>query len=508
MNDNTNFELNGFDSAYKSNSAGPLNQNLETGSLNNTEPVSTGGDIPQPFSTQENAAGAQSFNNAYIQHTPVNAESAQPQTDISTPATEAVFTPNSNLGNAQNPPYVFSAHGAPINRTPPSPPQKPKEKKRFSWLTVVISVACSAIIAFTSAVFGASYYFNSNSGSGSEMASSSSHEVKNIYVDEEGFSVVEAVYEKCGQSIVGIRTTSSVMSFFGGQEVSGEGSGIIYSADGYILTNYHVISDSSGSSSYYGSGSGVASKIDVYLPNDPETAIPAKVVGYNISSDLAVLKIDKTGLPAIETGDSSDVKVGQFVVAIGNPGGLQFMSSVTYGVVSGVNRTLEVDAIGTMKLIQTDAAINPGNSGGALVNTEGKLIGINSSKLVDESYEGMGFAIPINEALEICDKIIENKDEASPYIGIEVSTRYTSKVLDYYNYPAGAVVANVDSGSPADKAGIQRGDIITEFNGVKITEYTVLNDTLRQCKVGQTVKAIIYRSGKYLTCEIAIGSSN
>ncbi len=382
-----------------------------------------------------------------------------------------------------------------------------KNKPRFSVLTLVVSVVCALAVGVGSSLL---VLANCN---GTVSGGSTGSTVKNIVVSDESETMVEAVYEKCADSIVGVRTTSSLSSFFGGsQEVSGEGSGIVYSSDGYIITNYHVIaaSSSSSTSSYFGqnsSSSSVADKIEVYLPSDPETAISATVVGYNISSDLAVLKINKTGLTAIEIGDSDTLKVGQNVVAIGNPGGLQFMGSVTSGVIGGLNRTLTIDSIGTMKLIQTDAAINPGNSGGALVNSEGKLIGINSSKLVNTSYEGMGFAIPVNDAIKICKKLISNEGTATPYIGVNINTKYTSEVLKYYGFPSGAVVNSVDDGGPADNAGIQRGDIITKFGDTEISEYTVLGDALNQCSSGDTVKVEIYRSGSTKTVEVKIGES-
>ena len=185
------------------------------------------------------------------------------------------------------------------------------------------------------------------------------------------------------------------------------------------------------------------------------------------------------------------------------------MGSATWGIVSGLNRVLSADSDGsTTQLIQTDAAINPGNSGGALVNTEGKLIGINSSKLVSESVEGMGFAIPSNTVKEICDKIIAKENNPDPYLGITVSTRYDPETLKNWNFPVGAVVYSVAVDSPADDAGIQKGDIVTEFNGKKITHYNLLSDYLEECKPGEKVTMQIYRSGKYIDGTVTIGSNN
>jgi len=244
----------------------------------------------------------------------------------------------------------------------------------------------------------------------------------------------------------------------------------------------------------------------VFLSGDTETGYDATVVGYNISNDLAVIKIDGKNLNAIEWSDSDNVKVGQQVMAIGNPGGLEFMGSATWGIVSGLNRVVSTDT--TTKLIQTDAAINPGNSGGALVNTEGKLVGINSSKLVSESVEGMGFAIPSNTVKDICDKIIAKENNPDPYLGITVSARYTPDVLEKYDYPVGAVVYSVAKDSPADDAGVKQGDIVTKFNGKKITHYNLLSDYLAECKPGDEVEMQIYRSGRYIDGTITIGSNN
>ena len=161
-----------------------------------------------------------------------------------------------------------------------------------------------------------------------------------------------------------------------------------------------------------------------------------------------------------------------------------------------------------VKLIQTDAAINPGNSGGALVNTKGQLVGINSSKIVSEEFEGMGFAIPSNTVAEICKNIIEKQNDPEPYLGISVSEKYNSSVLKYYGYPSGAVVSSVADGSPADNAGLAKGDIITEFGGTKITEYSMLESLLQNCKPGDQVSVKIYRSGRYYSTTVTIGSNN
>lgn len=380
-----------------------------------------------------------------------------------------------------------------------------KQKNKNGHSTIVVTICCSlaALIGALSATLVLKAPFNNKTSSSSSTpvvekddADDTPSANVNISVDENASSIAEAVALKCTDSVVGIRTTTSVSGFFGGsQEQTGDGSGVIYTEDGYIITNYHVISDAVESYN---------SRIDVFIGDTTSQSYPATVIGYNISCDLAVIKIEATNLKAIELGDSDDLRVGQYVVTIGAPGGLDFMGSVTYGIISGLDRI--VSANSTLELIQTDAAINPGNSGGALLNSEGKLIGINSSKIASVEYEGMGFAIPIDTVKEKCDKIISRKDDSQAYLGVSISNTYTSDVLFYYGFPAGAVVSSVAEGSPAAKAGIERGDIITEFNGVEITEYTVLGDALYDCEAGDNVAVTIYRGGKYYTVDIKLTS--
>ncbi|MBQ9977942.1 MAG: trypsin-like peptidase domain-containing protein [Clostridia bacterium] len=392
-------------------------------------------------------------------------------------------------------------------------PKKDKAngEKKFTLSALVASVVIAALIG---SVMGIGSFITINTflkpqGDNEITSSLPSTENTNpggsvdINVQNVEATVVEAVAQKVTPSVVGIRTTISVNNFFGGtSESSGEGSGVIYTSDGYIITNYHVIAEAV-------EYSGNSPEISVFLANGDDKGYKATVVGYNISHDLAVIKIDAKGLTPIELADSSILKVGQFVVAIGNPGGLEFMGSVTYGVISGLNRIVsDTNSSSAVELIQTDAAINPGNSGGALVNIKGQLVGVNSSKIVSESYEGMGFSIPTNTTKDICDKIIAKEYDPDPYIGVTISERYDAETLKKYGFPVGAVVYSVASGSPAEKAGIKSGDIITEFNGVAITDYTVLDQALSSCKPKDTVTIKIYRSRKYYSANITVGSNN
>ena len=265
------------------------------------------------------------------------------------------------------------------------------------------------------------------------------------------------------------------------------------------MTNYHVISEA-----VENNGS-----ISVFLPSDSQTAIDAKVIGYDVSADLAVVKIEKTGLTAIEIGDSDEVKVGNTAVAVGNPGGLQFMGSVSAGIISGLNRTIQMENTGEyVNLIQTDAAINPGNSGGALVNSNGFLIGLNSAKLASTEYEGMGFAIPSNTVVSICKRIIENVDEPQSYLGLDISSYYTSERLNMMGYPSGVVVERVSEGSPAESAGLQRGDIITQFNNTDITSLAMYNSEKAKYAPGETISLTVYRQNKLYTVKITLGTAN
>lgn len=380
------------------------------------------------------------------------------------------------------------------------PPKQKKAKKKGKYGAGVV-VAASLLAAVIGAGSGIAAVTLSSRGNNTStpITSNVSGSNVNINIDETAESVVEAVAEKVTPSVVGIRTTTSVRSFFGGSnESTGEGSGVVYSADGYIITNYHVISGAVTNKS--------GSKVEVFTDTLDSKSYEATVVGYNISTDLAVIKIDAKGLTPVEFSDSSKLKVGQYVITVGNPGGLEFMDSVTYGVISGLNRVVSSDS--GVKLIQTDAAINPGNSGGALVNTKGQLVGINSSKIVSEEFEGMGFAIPSNTVAEICKSIIEKQNDPEPYIGVTISEKYTASVLKYYGYPSGAVISSVADGSPADSAGLAKGDIITEFDGTEITEYSMFDSLLQKCKPDDKVNIKIYRNGRYYTTTVTVGSNN
>ena len=425
---------------------------------------------------------------------PVNG-TEQKESAQQTPPPRRDFFPNGEYGGANYDPHT----GRPIYNYKPPKPKKPKKERKYGAGVVVLAALLAAVIGAVSGIAAVNIGRSESDGVTSSPVPNASSQNVNINIDETAESVVEAVAKKVTPSVVGIRTTTSVTSFFGGSsEATGEGSGVVYSSDGYIITNYHVVSGAITNKT--------GSKIEVFTDSLDSDSYEASVVGYNINSDLAVLKINASGLTAVEFTDSSELKVGQYVITVGNPGGLEFMDSVTYGVISGLNRVVSSDS--DVRLIQTDAAINPGNSGGALVNVKGQLVGINSSKIVSEEFEGMGFAIPSNTVDEICKKIIEKQNDPEPYIGITISEKYTASVLQYYGYPTGAVISSVAEGSPAENAGLQKGDIITEFAGKTISDYTVLGEALEDCKPNDKVSVKIYRSGRYYTTTVTVGSNN
>ena len=306
-------------------------------------------------------------------------------------------------------------------------------------------------------------------------------------------------------SIVGIQVTynvNSLISIFGRSSststATASGSGIIISEDGYILTNNHIVSTTS-SESYYEISE--ATKVTVTLFDDT-TEYEAKIVGKDEQTDLAVIKIEKNGLSKADFADSDNIKVGEFAMAVGNPLGLQ--STITCGVVSAVNREVTDSDGKKFVLIQTDAAINSGNSGGALVNSEGKVIGINTLKLSGTGIEGMGFAIPINSTTDVTSQLIQYSKVKRPYIGIsgmdlDEETAKANKLVK------GIYVKSVDDFSAGEKAGIKIGDVIIEADGKKITKMDELNEIKNSHKIGEEMKIKVNRDGEEKELTIVLG---
>ena len=299
------------------------------------------------------------------------------------------------------------------------------------------------------------------------------------------------VAQKVLPSIVGINVTYSVNSIFYGNQgtASAQGSGVIISTDGYILTNNHVV-NSSSSSSFYELGK--ASKITVQLYND-DTEYEATIIGTDEQTDLAVIKIDKDGLTAAELGDSDSVQVGEFCMALGNPLGLG--STVTDGIVSAVNRKVTDEDGNSYTAIQTNAAINSGNSGGALVNSQGQVIGINTLKVSGDGVEGVGFAIPINSTKDIIDQLIEYNKVKRPYLGI-VGIEVDEDTAKANNLTVGIYVKTLENFSAAEKAGIKVGDVIIKAEGKDVETMDELNEIKNSKKIGDKMTLTIWRDGK------------
>ena len=276
------------------------------------------------------------------------------------------------------------------------------------------------------------------------------------------------------------------------------GSGIIISEDGYILTNNHIVSTSSDSDFYEVSE---ATKVTVTLFND-ETEYEAKIIGTDEQTDLAVIKIDKTGLTKAEFADSDNIKVGEFAMAVGNPLGLQ--SSITCGVVSAVNREVTDSDGKTYTLIQTDAAINAGNSGGALVNSQGQVIGINTLKLQGEGIEGMGFAIPINSTEDITSQLIQYSKVKRPYIGI-TGMDLDEQTAKANNLVEGIYVKAIDDFSAAEKAGLKIGDVIIQADGKDIKTMDELNEIKNSHQIGDEMTVKVNRDGEERDLTITLG---
>ena len=313
------------------------------------------------------------------------------------------------------------------------------------------------------------------------------------------FSSVEnpvvAIAENVGPSIVGVKVNYISQDFFGSlSEADEEGSGIIYKEDGYIITNYHVIESAINNST--------AKVIVTFANSDDE--LEAKIIGGDKTTDLAVIKIEKNGLTAAKIGKSSDLKVGELAVAIGNPLGQEFAGSVTVGYVSALNRKITTDGR-TYKLIQTDAAINPGNSGGALVNSAGEVIGINTVKIGATEVEGLGFAIPTDDAINIIDELMSKGKIERPYIGIG-GIDIDEATAKRNNLSTGIYVAQVYSDSPASKAGLQKGDIIVGVDGQEIKDMEKLNEYKSTKKIGDKIKLKIIRTSKEQEVEVTLAS--
>ena len=319
--------------------------------------------------------------------------------------------------------------------------------------------------------------------------------VSNVVGATEGETGVTAIAKEVTPSIVNIdvRIAAQETPFFSTGQQEGTGSGVVYTADGYIITNNHVVAD--------------ARDINVALASGQE--LKAEKVGTDPENDIAVIKIDKTGLPAITAGDSDSLEVGQLVVAVGSP--LGFEQTVTAGIISALHRNVTAadnsgQATTLTDLIQTDAPINPGNSGGALCDAGARLIGINAI-IASQSggSEGIGFAIPIDTARKVADDLIAGRSVSHPYIGVQGQT-ISADIAIRYDLPVteGAYISGVVPGSPADEAGLKNGDIVVEADGQPVESMDELIAAIRKKNVGGKVSLTFYRGGDKKTASVTV----
>jgi S1-C subfamily serine protease len=363
----------------------------------------------------------------------------------------------------------------------------PKKRGIFSYLVVAL---IAGIIGGIISSYIAPVYLYGKILPTPQIYSSQPALINTITINPvDDINVVAAVAAKSVSSVVGITTVEIQRDFFWSRPVEGVGSGVIVNSDGYILTNSHVIVD------------GNAKEINVLFENGEK--IEGRVLWYDSTLDLAVVKVNKKNLPVAELGDSDQIYVGQIAVAIGNPLGLDFQRTVTSGIISGLNRSIQVSRFNVMEgLIQTDASINPGNSGGPLLNGEGKVIGINTAKI--QTGEGLGFSIPINLVKPVIDEIVNDGSFKNVYIGFTGSEVKVYEVQMNVDLPAqeGVVIIEILPNSPAVEAGLKPLDVITKVDDEEVTNMSNLRKTLYNYRIGQKAVLTINRDGELLKIPI------
>lgn len=443
-------------------------------------------------------------------------------------------TPTGNGGSGNNGGYSYVNYYSDPNGGDPN--KKPKKKhtglKVAAFVLAMVLVYGGSIGVYegirSSNADNSSSIVASNDSSAAESSTGDSSSSKKSdssqswiqLASTNGSMSVADIVKKVTPSVVGVQSTFSSsngsnnnpMNGYGGffgygsqgnngsQGMTGVGTGIIMSKDGYIVTNAHVIYDDE-----YGYGE--ASSVQIQM-SDEETTYDARIVAYDKEADIAVLKIDADNLTPAEFGDSSSCEVGEMVVAIGNPLGLQFQNTVTCGIISALDRKVTIND-NTMTLIQTDTAINNGNSGGPLINSSGQVIGINSAKMSstysgEATVEGIGFAIPMSEAKSIVDDLINyGYVTGRPQLGISCQD-VTEAVSQAYNIPVGAYIFSVTAGGAADQAGLQPGDVITGIQDQTISTTEELNAVKNQYKAGDTITLTYVRAGETKKVDVTL----
>ena len=370
-------------------------------------------------------------------------------------------------------------------------PAQPKKHHRGVGRVVALILSCAVISAACG--FGGAILAQNGSRTGKTTVQQSNRTATTVNVkkvDGQTLMSPAEVYASTVNSVVSINCSAVSTNIFGQQtESASSGSGFIYTADGYIVTNQHVVAN--------------ASSINVTLYNGD--TYPATLVGSDSDYDVAVLKIDAKDLPAVTLGSSTDVNVGDTVMAIGNPLG-ELTFSMSQGIVSCVNRAINVEGT-PFNMIQVDASINPGNSGGPLMNLYGEVVGIVSAKYssyANTTVEGLGFAIPINDVQSIIKDIIENGSVGNKaYMAITAGTMTQQMAAQYkINATEGVFVYSVEDGGAGDKAGLKLGDVITKLNDTQITSMEDLSAAKKGFKAGDTVTLTVLRDGKEITTQL------
>ena len=386
----------------------------------------------------------------------------------------------------------------------PAEPEPPKKKKHHvnggKVARSAVALVLAAVMGFAggyvgSQMNGSKVVIQQVAPSGSSSSSGSDSSITSASASGSSLTT-EQVADLVSPSVVVITTEQVVYSqwsWYGQNQVeSGAGSGVVISSDGYILTCAHVVSG--------------ASNITVTIG---DTDYPATVVGEDDTSDVAVLKIDATDLTPATVGNSDSLAVGESVLAVGNPLG-ELGGTVTSGIVSALNRSVSIQgssSVNTMSLIQMDASVSPGNSGGGLFNMNGELVGIVNAKSSDSDAEGLGFAIPVNDAVKVAQELLENGYVTGrPYLGISyyaVTDAQTAAQLGVNAY--GVYIVEVVKGGPADKAGLQAGDRIVSVDGSEVATQSDLGTLMQDHKAGDTIEITVARGGQMQTVTVTLG---
>lgn len=496
---------------------------------NNSGAANTAAPAGNAGSSANGTANPYAYQNGYYRNTTPHQDEA-----VHSGAYQQQTTPTGNGGSGNNGGYSYVNYYS----DPNGGDSNKKPKKKHTGLKVAAFVLAMVLVSGGSIGVYEGIRSSNADNSSSIVASNDSSAAKSSTGDSSsskksdssqswiqlastnGSMSVADIVKKVTPSVVGVQSTFSSpngsnnnpMNGYGGffgygsqgnngsQGMTGVGTGIIMSKDGYIVTNAHVIYDDEH-------GYGEASSVQIQM-SDEETTYDARIVAYDKEADIAVLKIDADNLTAAEFGDSSSCEVGETVVAIGNPLGLQFQNTVTCGIISALDRKVTIND-NTMTLIQTDTAINNGNSGGPLINSSGQVIGINSAKMSstysgEATVEGIGFAIPMSEAKSIVDDLINyGYVTGRPQLGISCQD-VTEAVSQAYNIPVGAYIFSVTAGGAADQAGLQPGDVITGIQDQTISTTEELNAVKNQYKAGDTITLTYVRAGETKKVDVTL----